>query len=290
MNSMTGYGRGEASNGDVSVVVEMRSVNNRFRDIQIRLPRAYMVLESRIQKIMKPRINRGRVEIFVKRSAVESGQTISADPILAERYHAAMATVAKRLTRDPDRIPLETLLKQPGVLILSESEPDALVEWTLVSTALESACDELLSMRATEGAELFNDLKQHLDQIRRLREEVEEHCEGINTRLHARLTARITRLIGDRIEPSRLAAEAAVLADKADVSEELARILSHCSQFSQVMTEETPIGRKMDFLTQELNREINTIGSKSAEHPISHRVVEMKSVLERIREQAANVE
>ena len=163
MNSMTGYGRGEASNGDVSVVVEMRSVNNRFRDIQVRLPRAYMVLESRIQKIMKPRINRGRVEIFVKRSAVESGQTISADPILAERYHTAMATVAKRLTRDPDRISLETLLKQPGVLTLSESEPDALVEWTLVSTALESACDELLSMRATEGAELFNDLKQHLD-------------------------------------------------------------------------------------------------------------------------------
>jgi uncharacterized protein (TIGR00255 family) len=290
MNSMTGYGRGEASNGDVSVVVEMRSVNNRFRDIQVRLPRAYMVLESRIQKIMKPRINRGRVEIFVKRSAVESGQTISADPILAERYHTAMATVAKRLTRDPDRISLETLLKQPGVLTLSESEPDALVEWTLVSTALESACDELLSMRATEGAELFNDLKQHLDQILHLRAEVETHCEGINTRLHARLTARITRLIGDRIEPSRLAAEAAVLADKADVSEELARILSHCNQFSQVMIEDNPIGRKMDFLTQELNREINTIGSKSAEHPISHRVVEMKSVLERIREQAANVE
>lgn len=290
MNSMTGYGRGEASNGDVSVVVEMRSVNNRFRDIQIRLPRAYMVLESRIQKIMKPRINRGRVEIFVKRSAVESGQTISADPILAERYHTAMATVAKRLTRDPDRIPLEAILKQPGVLTLSESEPDALVEWTLVSTALESACDELLSMRATEGAELFSDLKQHLDEILRLRAEVEAHSEGINARLHARLTTRITRLIGDRIEPSRLAAEAAVLADKADVSEELARILSHCNQFAQVMSEDEPIGRKMDFLTQELNREINTIGSKSAEHPISHRVVEMKSVLERIREQAANVE
>lgn len=290
MNSMTGYGRGEASNGDVSVVVEMRSVNNRFRDIQIRLPRAYMVLESRIQKIMKPRINRGRVEIFVKRSAVESGQTISADPILAERYHTAMSAVAKRLTRDPDRIPLEAILKQPGVLTLSESEPDALVEWTLVSTALESACDELLSMRATEGAELFSDLKQHLDEILRLRAEVEAHSEGINARLHARLTTRITRLIGDRIEPSRLAAEAAVLADKADVSEELARILSHCNQFAQVMTEDDPIGRKMDFLTQELNREINTIGSKSAEHPISHRVVEMKSVLERIREQAANVE
>ena len=263
---MTGYGRGEATNGDVSVVVEMRSVNNRFRDLQIRLPRAYMVLESRIQKHLKKRLHRGRVEVFVRRTAVESSQTISADPILAERYHAAMASVAQRLTRDPSDIPLQLILDQPGVLTLSESEPDALVEWTLVSTALESACDALLGMRATEGEELHRDLRRHLDEILRLRSEVEAHCEGINARLTARVTERITRLIGDRIEPSRLAAEAAILADKADISEEL------------------------DFLTQELNREINTIGSKAAEHPISARVVEMKSVLERMREQAANVE
>ena len=288
---MTGYGRGEATNGDVSVVVEMRSVNNRFRDLQIRLPRAYMVLESRIQKFMKPRIHRGRVEIFVRRTAVESSQTIAADPILAERYHTAMASVAQRLTRDPGEIPLGLILNQPGVLTLSESEPDALVEWTLVTTALESACAALMGMRSAEGAELHRDLRRHLDDILRLRAEVEEHCEGINTRLQARLSARITRLIGDRIEPGRLASEAAVLADKADISEELARIRSHCSQFEQVMSGESePIGRKMDFLTQELNREINTIGSKAAEHPISARVVEMKSVLERIREQAANVE
>ena len=109
-------------------------------------------------------------------------------------------------------------------------------------------------------------------------------------RLQARLTTRITRLIGDRIDPSRLAAEAAILADKADISEEIARIRSHCKQLDQVMQASEPIGRKMDFLLQELNREINTIGSKSAEHPISSRVVEMKSVLERMREQVANVE
>ena len=290
MNSMTGYGRGEATNGDVSIVVEMRSVNNRFRDIQIRLPRAFMVLESRIQKFMKQRIHRGRLEIFVRRTAVESSQTISADPILAERYHTAMAAVAKRLTRDPAGIPLGLILSQSGVLTLSESEPDALVEWTLVSTALESASDELLSMRSTEGGELYRDLRRHLNDILRLRSEVEAHCEGINARLQARLTIRISRLIGDRFDPSRLAAEAAVLADKADISEELARILSHCRQFDKVMNDDEPIGRKMDFLTQELNREINTIGSKAAEHPISARVVEMKSVLERMREQAANVE
>lgn len=290
MNSMTGYGRGEATNGDVSVVVEMRSVNNRFRDLQIRLPRAYMVLESRIQKYMKSRVSRGRVEIFVRRTAVESSQTISADPLLAERYHTAMALVAQRLTRDASEIPLDQILSQPGVLTLSESEPDALVEWTLVSTALEGAADALMSMRATEGAELLDDLRRHLDELLRLRAEVEAHCEGINARLQQRVAERITRLIGDRIDPTRLAAEAAILADKADVSEELARIQSHCGQFEQAMSDEEPIGRKMDFLLQELNREINTIGSKAAEHPISARVVEMKSVLERMREQAANVE
>ncbi len=290
MHSMTGYGRGEATNGDVSIIVEIRSVNNRFRDLQVRLPRAYMVLESRIVAALKPHIHRGRVEVFVRRTATESGQTILTDPRLAERSYKAMADVAQRLARDPGEIPLELILSQPGVLTAAESDPDALGEWNLVATALEGAKADLLTMRAAEGRALSADLHRHLAAMLALRSEVAACCEGINDRLRSRLTARITRLIGDRVEPGRLAAEAAILADKADVSEELARILSHCHQFQDVMEDDEPIGRKMDFLLQELNREINTIGSKAAEHPISSRVVEMKSVLERMREQAANIE
>lgn len=290
MNSMTGFGRGEATNGDVSVVVEMKSVNNRFRDVAIRVPREYLVLEPRINTLLSQGVVRGRVEVFVRRSAVESGHMVRADPALAEKYLRAMAEVAVRLGRDPSSIPVELVLAQPGVLTQSEAEPDALREWDIVSTALEACLADLLQMRATEGAALRRDLTRHLDEILRLRAEIASHAEGIVERLRQRLEARIQRLMADRVDPDRLAMEAAVLADKADISEELARVKAHCDQFAEALEAAEPVGRKLDFLLQELNREINTIGSKAAEHPISARVVEMKSALERLREQAANVE
>lgn len=290
MKSMTGYGRGEASSGGLSIVVEMKSVNNRFCDVQIRMPRVYMALENRVKRALQSHIQRGRVDVFVKRTAAEGSHLIAADPVLAEKYLTAMRVVANRLQRDISEIPLSFLLQQPGVLEQAEQEPDALGEWTLVSTALEAARADLLDMRATEGAALAADLHRYLQQLSQLRDEVEAHCEGINQRLQKRLMDRVQRLLHDRVDINRLTQEAALLADKADVSEELTRIRSHCQQFADIMEDEEPIGRKLDFLLQELNREINTIGSKAAEHPISARVVEMKSVLERMREQVANVE
>lgn len=290
MNSMTGYGRGEATNGDVTVVVELKSVNNRFRDLNVRMPRGYMVLESRVQQKLRGALQRGRVDVFVRRSAVEGGPSVQADPVLAERYYKAMAQVAKRLARQDEDIPLASVLAQPGVLTAAEAETDALAEWNIVDTALQAALADFLQMRATEGEALKQDLRGHLDDLQRLWAEVQACTDGIAERLHARLEERITRLLADKVDPGRLAQEAAVLADKADVSEELARLRSHFKQFSDALESDVPVGRKLEFLVQELNREINTIGSKAAEHPISARVVEMKSVLERIREQAANVE
>ncbi len=290
MNSMTGYGRGEATNGDLTVVVELKSVNNRFRDLNVRVPRQYLVLEPRIQKTVRDRIQRGRVDVFVRRSAVEGGPAVQADPVLAERYFEAMQLVAKRLQRTDDQIPLDLILSQPGVLTAAEVEADALTEWDIIETALGAALDDFLAMRAEEGAALQRDLRSHLDELQRLWAEVQANTEGIAERLRERVEERVNRLLADKVDPGRLAQEAALLADKADVSEELARLLSHFRQFSEALEADEPIGRKLEFLVQELNREINTIGSKAAEHPISSRVVEMKSVLERIREQAANVE
>lgn len=290
MNSMTGFGRGEATNGDVSVVVEMKSVNNRFRDVAVRVPREYLVLEPRINTLLQQSIVRGRVEVFVRRSAVESGHTVQGDPALADKYLRAMTEIARRLGRDNEEIPLALIFGQPGVLAHAEAEPDALREWDIVSTAVEACLQDLLQMRANEGAALQRDLSRHLDEILRLRAEIESHGEGIVERLRQRLESRIQRLMADRIDPDRLAMEAAILADKADISEELARVKAHCDQFSEALIAAEPVGRKLDFLLQELNREINTIGSKAAEHPISARVVELKSALERMREQAANVE
>jgi len=290
MNSMTGFGRGEASNGNITVVVEMKSVNNRYRDVQIRLPRVYGVVEARIQKALKDRFARGRIDVFVRREVIGTDQTVRADPVLAEHYLNAAQEVSKRLARDDDSIPTSWILEQPGVLVIAERETDALSEWDLVSTALMLAADELERMRAQEGRALHKDLDEHLMRVQELRAEVASHAEGIVERIHARIEERITRVLQDRLDPSRLAQEAALLADKADVSEELARISSHCTQFAESIATNEPIGRKLDFLLQELNREINTIGSKAAETPVANKVVDMKSVLERMREQAANVE
>lgn len=290
MNSMTGYGRGEARSGELAIVVEMKSVNNRFLDLQLRVPREYMILEPRIQERLKSQIQRGRLEVYIRRTASESGQQVLADPALAESYHRAMLAVAQRLQRGGEAIPLSHVLAQPGVLTLVERDPDALAEWEVLHTALEAALEELRAMRAREGQALREDLDRHLQQLRRLLSEVEEAAAGVAERLRQRLDARLLRLLGDRLDPARLAAEAAVLADKADISEELVRIRSHLAQFHEALHLDEPVGRKLDFLLQELNREVNTVGSKSAEHPIAARVVEMKGLVERLREQAANVE
>ncbi len=290
MNSMTGFGRGEASNGLVTVVVEIKTVNNRFRDLQIRVPREYHVLEPRFVNLLRDGVHRGRVEANVRRSSVEGATRIIADIVLAEQYRRAMWDVARRLQRESHEVPLALILAQPGVLIATDHEPDALLEWDLCEVATQAALEDLQTMRGTEGATLHLDLRRHLHDVMRLRTEVAEVSEGVTERLRIRLLERITRLLGERLDNNRLSQEAAILAEKADISEELTRLGSHCEQFEQALGASEPVGRKLDFLLQEMNREINTIGSKSADHPISARVVDMKSVLERLREQAANVE
>jgi uncharacterized protein (TIGR00255 family) len=290
MHSMTGYGRGEATNGTVTVVIELKTVNNRHRDIQMRLPRPYSVIEPRLQTQIKQSIARGRVEVFVRRQATESGYHIVPDPHLAERYLKAANDVAKRLARPTEEIGMTWVLSQPGVLNTIEGETDAMSDWDIVQTAFELAMEGLLDMRSEEGNALAADLNAHLEQLEALQAEVSAHSEGIVERLERKLGQRLERLLRDRVDPHRLAQEAAILADKADVAEELARISSHCNQFRNAVASSEPVGRKLDFLLQEINREINTIGSKAAELEISARVVEMKSVLERMREQSANVE
>lgn len=290
MNSMTGFGRGEASNGAVTVVVELKTVNNRFRDLQVRVPREYNVLEPRVLNLLRDGVHRGRVEALVRRSSVEGATRVTVDLALVDQYRRAFAEMARRAQRDVTEIPLATLVAQPGVLVAGEAETDALAEWDLVEVAVNAALEDLALMRATEGRALALDLRRNLDVLLRLCAEVASHAEGVAERIRARLEERLARLMHDRADPARLAQEVAILADKSDISEEIARLGSHCEQFAQALVADEPVGRKLDFLLQEMNREINTVGSKAAEHPIAARVVEMKSVLERMREQAANVE
>ena len=287
---MTGYGRGEASNGSINISAEIRTVNNRFRDVQVRLPKGYLIIESRLRKMVSKHVNRGRVEVFIHREAIESSQQINYDPQLAEKYFQAFNQIAKRLTRAPTEITLAMIASQPGVISVTNPEPDAMNEWNLIATSVEMALQGLVEMRQTEGKALQNDLFNHLTELQKVQSKIEEHAADLTTSLQQKLAKRLVRLIGDEIEPIRLAQEAAVLIDKSDISEELARLRSHCTQLGKILKKSGPIGRKIEFLLQEFNREINTIGSKAAGHEISFQVVELKSILEKIREQSANIE
>lgn len=176
------------------------------------------------------------------------------------------------------------------MLVTADNDGDALAEWELVELAVQGALGDLAGMRSQEGQALARDLDRHLVELRRHCSEVEAAMTGVVVRLQARVLERVNRLIGDRVDPDRVAQEAALLADKADVSEELARLSSHADQFDQALRSDEPVGRKLDFVLQEMHREVNTLGSKAAEQVVSARVVELKSVLERMREQVANVE
>jgi uncharacterized protein (TIGR00255 family) len=291
LRSMTGYGRGEASSGDVTVVVELRSVNNRFRDIQLRCPREYLALEPRINNVLRDPLTRGRVDAFVRREVTGGKSRVVADRRLAMEYATVINDLCESMVGFVDReVPVTFILSQAGVLQIVEDEVDVLREWPVVEVALQSAVNDLQEMRDKEGRALYQDLLGYVAEVRGIVAEVEAANAGIAERLQKRLEARLRRLIGDRVDDDRLAQEAAVLADKSDVAEEITRLRSHCDQFASALDDSEAVGRRLDFLLQEMNREVNTIGSKAAEHPVSHRVVTLKSVLERMREQSANVE
>lgn len=290
MLSMTGYGRGEASNDHVSVVVELKSVNNRFRDVQIRCPREYLELEPRIHNLLKDAVHRGRVDVSVRRVAAVPATRVVACVGLAEEYARQIAAVAQRLGRDPASVDLAFILQQPGVLSLTEGDVDGAAEWPILQAALRAAVDALVVMRAQEGAALHEELAGLLREALGLVGAIEERASGVNERLKQKLEARLHRMTSEAVEPSRIAQEVALLADKCDVTEELVRLRSHCERFAEALDAHEPVGRRLDFLLQEMHREVNTIGSKAVEHPVSDRVVELKSTLEKIREQSANVE
>jgi len=291
LRSMTGYGRGEASAGEIAVVVELRSVNNRFRDIQLRCPREYMALEPRINNLLRDPFSRGRIDAFIRRSFTGARHRVVADERLAQEYARVIHALCEDMVGFAGQdVPLTFILEREGILQVYEEEVDVMSEWDIVETAVLGAVDDLLAMRQTEGRALYADLQGHLAELNQQLAEVESAATGINDRLRAKLELRLKRMLGDRFDAQRLVQEAAMLADKADVSEEIARLRSHCEQFAETLEAEDAVGRRLDFLLQEMNREVNTIGSKAAEHPISHRVVDMKSVLERMREQSANVE
>ena len=292
LNSMTGYGRSEKQNGLFACKAEIRSVNNRFIEINTRLPKFLAALELPLKKLIKSKCARGSFDLFLTlEKDDESGADLEIKPNLglATQYHEAFKQIKDKLGLTGD-MPLEALL---GVKDIIKAEPltlDTSQEEMILET-VEGALSALIKMRQEEGSNLQKDLADRLQEIHQLTQHIQERQPVVLQEYRNRLNDKLKLLTeGIELDESRLAQETAMMADRCDISEEITRLGSHLEQFSDMFKKTEPIGRKMEFITQEINRETNTIGSKSVDFQISQNVIEIKSILEKIREQIQNIE
>jgi len=292
IKSMTGYAVAENSDGEITVSVDIRSYNSRYLDVVLRLPPSYMLLEDKIKGLISKRIIRGRVESKIQiKDLSDETVSIEIDRGRAKALYAALAQIKGEFDFQAD-ISLDLLLSLGGVLkpVEALTEPERL--WSLVEECIVQALDDLECMRQNEGDFIARDLAGRLDFIEDCIGRIKSDSSELLPRYQERLLERISALTRDSVEldPTRIAQEAAFLAERSDISEEIVRTESHLEQFRNIMHSSEPGGRKLNFMVQELHREINTIGSKVGNADIAHRVVEVKSELEKIREQIQNVE
>jgi uncharacterized protein (TIGR00255 family) len=287
---MTGYGRGEVT-GAKSWTVEVRSVNHKFLDLSIKIPRKYLGFEDRIKKEVGNYYSRGHVDIYVNPGA-EAGDNIRLAPNLplARNYYQCLETIREELSV-PDIPTLAMIQNYKEIIVAHEEEEDLEAVWPQVSEALSQALTMAQGMREQEGEALKNELSQRLQEFAKTVEGIARHIPGIVQRRTEKLKERLAILLqGVDLDPLRLAQEVAIMADKADVTEEVVRLRSHISQFSGFLEADEPVGRRLDFLLQEFLREINTLASKISDAPTAHLTVELKTEVEKLREQIQNIE
>jgi uncharacterized protein (TIGR00255 family) len=290
IRSMTGFGSGRASSGGEDVDVEVRSVNHKFCEVKVRLPRELSAAEVEIVKLVKDRLARGGVEVAVRRGGAAASFAPRVDVALAESYARAFAEIQARLSL-PGHVTLAEILAADGVVRLEEREVNVDAAREALRRAVGAALDALVAMRAREGEALARDLAGRLDAIEALARRVAELVPRTVEAHRGRLAERVAELArGVQVDPARLAQEVALFADRTDVTEEITRLASHVAQARALLALAEPAGRKLDFLVQEMHREANTIGSKSQSADIAGHVVSLKAEIERIREQVQNVE
>ena len=289
---MTGYGRGEASRNGAKLTVEISTVNRKQAELSLYLPRELDALESRARDEINSRISRGRIVARVGLSAAQgNGSRVKLDADLAKQYAREYRKLAKGLKLRDD-LGIDTILRAPGVLQQSDEALDADALWPALRKAARAALGDLLAMRTREGAHLKKDLQQRIGTMQKAVKKISKHAPSTVKRhrelLHERLAAAGLEL--GKGDDERLLKEVAMFADRIDIAEELTRLESHFGQFADCAKAKGPVGRTLDFLSQEMNREINTIGSKANDAAISRLVVTLKSELEKFREQVQNVE
>lgn len=291
MKSMTGFGCGEALNDDLIYRVEVASVNRKQADIVVNLPRELSALDSRIRKQVSEVVSRGRINVGISlKSSEAKGGSLSINLPLAEEYSAAIAKLEEHLGLnglvsrfDPGRA--------PGVIQLGETLPEPEDAWPFVEKALKESLSKLLEMRSTEGAHLKSDLESRLAILKGFLQQIAEQAPSVVKRHRENLIKRLDAAgIELNLDDERLIKEIGLFADRCDISEEITRLESHFSQCHKYFTSDEAVGRPLDFLIQEMGREINTIGSKANDAAIAQIIVESKTELEKIREQIQNIE
>lgn len=291
MHSMTGYGRGEATTNAVRFTVELHSVNRKHIDVALSLPRALQPIEGRVREKAQARVARGRLNISITLVPAGEGAPLQViDENLAALYADSMRRLQQKLGLGGS-LQLDTVLRAPGVLLAPGQEVDAEAAWPVLERALDLALEALLVMRQTEGAALALDLKTRLQTLRDCVALVRGRAPEIPVLYRNQLLDRLKAAdIEVSLTDERLLRELALFADRCDISEELTRLQSHFTQMDKLLKTEGPVGRTLEFLTQEIAREFNTLGVKSNDASISHWVVAGKAELEKIREQVQNIE
>ena len=291
VKSMTGYGRARQERNGRNITVEVRSVNNRYLDCTVKMPRAYIFAEDAMKALVQKYISRGKVDVFVTVDAVTADQTVvQVNEPLARSYYQALSRLREMFSLE-DELSASTLARFPDVLAVTKAEEDLEMISADICAVLEEALTAHRQMRSVEGEKLFSDIAGRADIIESVVAKVEERSPQTVSEYRARLEAKMREVLqSTTIDESRILTEAAIFADKIAVDEETVRLRSHLSQLRTMLSGDEPVGRKLDFLIQEVNRECNTIGSKCNDLTIARDVVNMKAEVEKIREQVQNIE
>lgn len=291
IKSMTGFGRSEAVTGERKITVELKSVNHRYLDLSIKMPKKLSFLESAIRNLMKTYIQRGKVDVFITYEdyTLNSG-ALKYNKELAAEYLGYLRQMQEEFGLEND-IKVSTLSRYPEVLTMEDQSPDEEELWSFLEPVLRQACEKFVDARVLEGHNLEKDLLEKLEKLDKKVQMVEERSPEVVSAYRAKLEARVHELFEDsQIDDSRIAAEVVMFSDKICNDEETVRLRSHIKNMKKIITEKEGIGRKLDFMAQEMNREANTILSKSSDLEISNIAIDLKTEIEKIREQIQNVE
>ena len=297
LKSMTGFGRGEYSDDKIFLTVEIKAVNHRYNEIAVRLPRLLNPLEDRVRKQISESINRGRVDVSINMSdSSANAYEINVDKDMALSYNDALNEVARAIGLEKEvggEQRLALLLRFTGVISARETQGDVEIYLPFLSGAVAQALESLIKMRQAEGGNIYSDLLVRIREIKDLLAAVEARAPEVTAEFNVKLRERVAELLkdyGQAIEQDKILHEVALFADRTNITEEIVRLRSHIKQFEETLEKQRPVGRKLDFIVQEFNREVNTMASKANDFTITQMTVEMKSEIEKIREQIQNIE